>query len=87
MKQFTSFLSDAGENNDFKGALNSVVKDIISKDSLYPPMLKLKESYPQWLEDNWQSQSDAELERYNKQLDLVTEICTLFEATETQTDA
>ena len=55
MKQFTSFLSDAGENNDFKGALNSVVKDIISKDSLYPPMLKLKESYPQWLEDNWQS--------------------------------
>jgi hypothetical protein len=36
-KQFTSFLKDqegAGDES-FKGALDSVVKEIISKDSLY----------------------------------------------------
>lgn len=36
-KQFTSFLKDQeGEGDEsFKGALDSVVKEIISKDSLY----------------------------------------------------
>lgn len=55
-KQFTGFLKDQeGEGDDsFKGALDSVVNEIISKDSLYKPMKNLKEEYPKWLEDNWQ---------------------------------
>ena len=43
-------------------------------------MKNLKEEYPQWLEDNWQDLSDEDLERYNNQLDKVTEICDLFES-------
>ena len=81
-KQFTSFLQESeGQPGDegFKGALDSVVKEIISKDSLYGPMKNLKEAYPGWLEENWQSLSDEDLERYNNQLDKVTEICDLFE--------
>jgi peroxin-19 len=84
-KQFTSFLKDqeGGEGDEtFKGALDSVVKEIISKDSLYQPMKNLKEEYPTWLEDNWQSLNDEDLEKYNKQLDKVTEICELFENAE-----
>jgi hypothetical protein len=42
-----------------------VVKEIISKDSLYQPMKNLKDAFPPWLEDNWQSLSDEDLERYN----------------------
>lgn len=53
MKQFTNFLQDTDGNNEFKGALDSVVKDIISKDSMYGPMKKLKEAFPPWLESNW----------------------------------
>jgi hypothetical protein len=41
------------------------VKEIISKDSLYQPMKNLKDAFPTWLEDNWQSLSDEDLERYN----------------------
>jgi hypothetical protein len=59
-----------------------VVKEIISKDSLYQPMKNLKEEYPGWLENNWQELSDEDLEKYNKQLDKVTEICDLFEKSE-----
>ena len=83
-KQFSSFLKDQdGEGDDtFKGALDSVVKEIISKDSLYQPMKNLKEEYPGWLENNWQELSDEDLEKYNKQLDKVTEICDLFEKSE-----
>ena len=80
-KQFTTFLKDQeGEGDDtFKGALDSVVKEIISKDSLYQPMKNLQDEYPKWLEENWQDLNDEDLERYNKQLDKVTEICALFE--------
>lgn len=79
MKQFQTFLSEGEKNNDFNGALNSVVKDIISKESMYPPMKKLQEEFPKWLETNWENCKDDELERYNKQLDKVNEICNAFE--------
>ena len=82
MKHFTSFLQDSDGNNEFKGALDSVVKDIISKDSLYEPMRKLRDEYPAWLEVNWDKVSDEDLERYNQQLDKVTEICCEFEKSE-----
>jgi peroxin-19 len=80
-KQFSSFLKDQeGEGDEnFKSSLDSVVKEIISKDSLYQPMKNLKDEYPKWLEDNWQTLKDEELEKYNKQLDKVTEICEFFE--------
>jgi len=29
-------------------------------------MKTLKDEYPKWLEENWQSLSDEDLERYNK---------------------
>lgn len=45
--------------------MESVVKDIISKDSMYEPMKKLKDAYPEWLENNWQKLSDDDLQRYN----------------------
>ena len=79
MNEFTSFLKEQGGDNEFKGALDSVLKDIMNKDSMYKPMLKLKEAFPQWLEENWEKQTDEDLERYNGQLDKVTEICALYE--------
>jgi len=42
-------------------------------------MKKLKDEYPTWLENNWDKCSDSDLERYNSQLDKVTEICAAFE--------
>ena len=81
MKQFTQFLSDSeGGGNEFKGALASVVGEIVSKESLYEPMRKLRDAFPGWLESNWEKVSSEDLERYNKQLDKVTEICSEFES-------
>jgi hypothetical protein len=55
MNEFTKFLNEQGGDNEFKGALDSVLKDVMNKDSMYKPMLKLKEAFPQWLEQNWES--------------------------------
>ena len=48
-----------------KGVLDSLVKDIVSKDSLYTPMKALKDEFPSWLEANWEKLSQEDLERYN----------------------
>lgn len=66
MSEFTSFLSETENNEEMKQAIDQVVKEIVSKDSLYAPMKSLKDAYPKWLEENWNKCSDEELERYNK---------------------
>lgn len=81
-KQFSQFLENSEKEfggDEFKGLLDSVVKDILSKDSLYKPMKVMKDEYPDWLEKNWEGLSTEDLERYNQQMDKINEICELFE--------
>jgi hypothetical protein len=42
-------------------------------------MSTLRQKYPQWLEDNWQKCSQEDLEKYNKQMELINEICEEYE--------
>ena len=53
--QFSKFLSETESDDSMNGVLQSVVKDIMSKDSLYKPMKILKDNFPDWLEKNWES--------------------------------
>ena len=53
---------------------------MFTKESMYTPMKNLKEAYPEWLEKNWESLSEEDLERYNEQQDKINEICTLLES-------
>ena len=75
MGEFTSFLKESETNEEMKSTLESVVQQIINKDTLYEPMKTLKDHFPTWLEANWESLSTEDVERYNKQLDKITEIC------------
>jgi uncharacterized protein YhfF len=67
-KQFTGFLSQKegeGGDSEFKQAMEAAFKEVLSKQNLYQPMKNLKDAYPKWLEDNWQSLSESDLERFN----------------------
>ncbi|CDW87143.1 UNKNOWN [Stylonychia lemnae] len=79
MNQFQDFMKDSDQNEEMKSALESVVQEIIKKDTLYDPMKTLRDEFPKWLEENWQSISDEDLERYNKQHDKIQEICKVYE--------
>ena len=59
--------------------MDEVVDDLLNKDVLYEPLLALKKAYPEWLEANWEHLSKEEVDRYNKQLDKVEEICRHFD--------
>ena len=66
MSEFSSFLKSSENNEEMKSALESVVQEIISKDTLYEPMKVLHDEFPNWLESNWDKVSQQDLERYNK---------------------
>lgn len=81
MNEFSKFLKDSEGNEDMKGALDSVVNELLNKETLYEPMKQMRDEYPVWLESNWQKISQEDLEMYNNQLDKITEICDLYEKT------
>ena len=62
-----------------KETLEQLVKEVVNKDTLYEPMKAMREQYPLWLEENWDKVPAEELERYNRQLDKVIEICEHYE--------
>jgi len=80
MAEFGNFLKDSEGNEDMKSALDSVVNELLTKDTLYEPMKTLRDEYPTWLEQNWDKVSQKDLESYNNQLDKITEICAYYEA-------
>jgi hypothetical protein len=47
-------LKDNEGNEDMKSALDSVVNELLNKDTLYQPMATLRDEFPIWLEENWQ---------------------------------
>jgi len=53
MSQFNDFLKNTEGNEDMKGALDSVVNELLNKETLYEPMKTLMDEYPPWLEANW----------------------------------
>ena len=52
----------------------------MSKDTLYEPMRKLRDGYPEWLKNNKEKCEPAAFENYEKQLEMIKEICAKFEA-------
>ncbi len=65
MNEFSKFLKESEGNEEMKSALDSVVNELLTKDTLYEPMKSLRDEYPNWLENNWDKVSQKDLEMYN----------------------
>ncbi len=79
-------MKDSEDNEEMKSALESVVSEIIKKDTLYEPMKSLRDEYPKWLDAHGETLEDKELERYYQQLEKIKEICDLYEKNGENTD-
>ena len=86
LNQFQAFMKDSEDNEDMKSALESVVSEIIKKDTLYEPMKSLRDEYPKWLDAHGETLEDKELERYYQQLEKIKEICDMYEKNGENTD-
>ncbi|KAF2161616.1 hypothetical protein M409DRAFT_28010 [Zasmidium cellare ATCC 36951] len=68
-----------GGGEDFNAMLMSMMAHLTNKEILYEPMKELSDKFPAWLEKNREKTPKDELERYEKQRQLVGEIVARFE--------
>ena len=65
LDEFAQFMRETENDKDMKEVIEGVMKAFVSKDTLYEPMRDLRDMYPQWLEENWDSVSTEQLENHN----------------------
>ncbi|XP_078050963.1 peroxisomal biogenesis factor 19 [Augochlora pura] len=59
--------------------MQGMLQHLLSKEILYPSMKELVDKYPEWLEGKKTSLSANDLQRFNKQLELMRQVCTELE--------
>lgn len=72
-------LDGEGSEEEFSKMLMGMMEQLTHKDILYEPMKELHEKFPGWLEKNRATTSKEDLERYELQQKLVSEIVAKFE--------
>ena len=71
----------AQENvKDLLPFMEQMMKSLLSKEVLYPPLKDLREKYPDWLADNRQSLPEPDYQRFNRQYQVTKLICEEFES-------
>ncbi|KAB0791670.1 hypothetical protein PPYR_03470 [Photinus pyralis] len=68
-----------GEQNAFVPFMQGMMQSLLSKDVLYPSLKDILSKYPSWMEANGGSLSSEERTQYEKQQELMTEICAHLE--------
>lgn len=72
--------NDDEEDDPLSSALvESIMRQLLSKDVLYEPMKEIGEQYPPWLSKNKDALEPDEYGRYEKQYVYVQKICGLYE--------
>lgn len=59
--------------------VDGLMQHLLSKDVLYEPMREIGEKYPAWLASHRNTLAPDELQRYEKQLGYIRQICALYE--------
>jgi len=62
------------------GMMENLMKTMLSKEMLYPPMKEMSDRYPEWLQKNSSSLSEKDKENYENQLRCLKSICKEYES-------
>lgn len=68
-----------GSIPDIMPLVTNMMQNLLSKEILYPALKDLTDKYPVWLEENSASLQPEDVQRYEKQLMLMREVCEQFE--------
>jgi peroxin-19 len=72
-------LNEFENNKEFQGMMETMVKQLMSKEVLYEPMKEMLAKYPSWLEQNKGNLSNEDFNRYTKQYEYVARIVHAYE--------
>lgn len=80
-------LSTSDPNDDsFFTAMKGMMRNLLSKDILYPSLKDVAVQYPEWLTNNAATTSQSDLQRYKSQFSIIKKIIEQFDA-ETSLDS
>lgn len=69
------------EEDHLSSALvDSIMKQLLSKEILYQPMKEIGERYPPWLEEHKGSLDSDEYSKYTQQYEYIQKICEIYES-------
>jgi len=74
------------EFNRIMPLMSNIMENLLSKDFLYPTLSDLSQKYPDYLTENKNKIPSEEYERYEKQYQIILDICKEFES-ENQTES
>jgi len=73
--------NESGEDSEeLQNILETMMRQLMSKEILYEPLKELHEKFPVYLNENSSSLSADDKERYGKQMVCVTKIVDMFDA-------
>lgn len=86
MNMFNPGAAGAPEGNAFLPFMQGMMQGLLSKEVLYPSLKDILDKFPGWLTENDSKLTPEDKERYNKQKDLMQQVCSELEA-ENQDDS
>jgi len=80
IKKFLNCNLEEGDNSDPMGMMENIMKSMLSKELLYPPMKEMCCQYPIWLKENCSKLSPEDKVKFEEQLNCLELICKEFES-------
>ncbi|KAJ7568141.1 hypothetical protein O6H91_01G020500 [Diphasiastrum complanatum] len=77
VKQF----EDLGGSQDMQSIMDTMMRQLLSKDILHEPMKEIGERYPEWLEVNKSKLSHEDFVRYSRQHQFIVQLCKVYDTT------
>lgn len=78
--EYTDEEEEEEEDDPLSSALvDSIMRQLLSKDVLYEPMKEIGEQYPPWLSKNRDTLEPEEYGRYERQYAYIQKICAMYE--------
>ena len=66
---------------DMQGLMDTMMRQLLSKEVLYEPMKEIGDRYPGWLESHKSELSSEDTARYTRQYDFIKQLCHVYETT------
>jgi len=81
MESFVKQFEALGGSQDMQGLMDTMMRQLLSKEVLYEPMKEIGDRYPEWLESHKSDLSSEDTARYKRQYDFIKQLCYVYETT------
>jgi len=73
-------LAEGGDEGSFMPLMQGMMKNLLSRDVLYPSLKEISAQYPAWLSANKGKVDDESYRKYERQFHMMTDILTEFDS-------